>query len=89
MKILKELKKKKKAVNRNSDYYKKELENMRRNQEKLEHSFAEMKAELKEKNSRMNNAEEGISDLKDRVIEITQFERQMKNDENNIKRLGV
>ena len=62
---------------------------MRRNQEKLEHSFAEMKAELKEKNSRMNNAEEGISDLKDRIIEITQFERQMKNDENNIKRLGV
>ena len=37
----------------------------------------------------MNNAEEGISDLKDWIIEITQFERQMKNDENNIKRLGV
>ena len=41
MKILKEFKKK--AVNRNSDYCKKELETMRRNQEKLEHSFAEIK----------------------------------------------
>ena len=37
---------------------------MRRNQEKLENSFAEIKAELKAKNSRMNNAER-LSDLKD------------------------
>ena len=37
---------------------KNELETVRRSQEKLENSFAEMKAELKALNSRMNNAEE-------------------------------
>lgn len=44
---------------------------MRRNQEKLENSFAEMKTELKAMNNSMNNAEERISDLKDIIIEIT------------------
>ena len=61
MEILKELRK---VIDRNAGYCKKELESMRRNQEKLENSFAEIKAELKAKNSRMNNAER-ISDLKD------------------------
>ena len=51
MKILTELRK---AINRNAEYCKKELETIKRNQEKLENSFAEMKAELKA----MNNAEE-------------------------------
>ena len=50
---------------------------MRRNQEKLENSFAEVKAELKAKISRMNNAE-GISDLKDRIIELTQLKQKDK-----------
>ena len=44
MKILKELRK---AINRNAEYCKKELETIKRNQEKLENSFAEMRAELK------------------------------------------
>ena len=69
MKILKELRK---AINRNADYCKKELETVRRSQEKLETSFAEMKAELKAMNSRMNNAEERISDMQDIIMEITQ-----------------
>ena len=55
MKILKEFKK---AINRNAEYCKKELETIRRSQEKLENSFAETKAELKVMNSRMNNVEE-------------------------------
>ena len=42
MKILKELRK---VINRNADYYKKELETIRRSQEKLENSLEEMKAE--------------------------------------------
>ena len=33
-----------------------------------------MNAELKAVNSRMNNVEEQISDLEDRIIEITQSE---------------
>ena len=45
-----------------------------RSQDKLQNSFAEMKAELKMMNSRMNNAEEQISDLEDRIIEIIESE---------------
>ena len=41
MKILKELRK---AIDRNTDYCKKELETTRRSQEKLENSFEETKA---------------------------------------------
>ena len=40
MKILKELRK---AIDRNAEYCKKELETINRNQEKLENSFAEIK----------------------------------------------
>ena len=69
MKILKELRR---TIDRNADYYKKELETIKRNQEKLENSFAEMKAELKAMNGRMNNVEERISDLEDTIMEITQ-----------------
>ena len=57
MKILKELRI---DINSNMDYFKKEIETIQRNQEKLENSFVEMKAELKALNSRMNNAEEQI-----------------------------
>ena len=53
-----------------------------RSQETFEDSFAETKAEPKATNSRINNAEERISDLEDRVKEITQSghqtERQVK-----------
>ena len=38
-----------------------------------------MKAELKALNSRMNNAEERISDLEDRVMETTQSKQQTKS----------
>ena len=55
MKILKEFRK---AIDRNAEYCKKELEAIKRDQEKLENSFAEMKTEPKTMNSRINNAEE-------------------------------
>ena len=62
MKIPKELrvnmKELKGNMNSNAAYFRKELENIRRSQEKLENSFAEMQAELKALKSRMNNAEE-------------------------------
>ena len=57
MKILKELRI---DINSNMDYFKKEVEKIRRNKKKLENSFADLKAELKALNSRMNNAEEQI-----------------------------
>ena len=65
-------------MNSNANYFRKELENMR-SQEKLENSFAEMQTELKGLNSRMNNAEKQISDLEDRIIEITQSGQQTEN----------
>ena len=45
-------------MNSNADYFRTEIENIRRRQEKLENSFAEMQTELKAPKSRMNNAEE-------------------------------
>ena len=46
------------GINSNADSFRKELVNIRRNQEKLENSFAEMQTKLKAIMSRMNNAEE-------------------------------
>ena len=63
MKILNELRK---AINRNANYWEKELETIRIQ----ENAFAETKTELKAMKSRMNNAEERISDLEDRIMEI-------------------
>ena len=77
-------------MNSKADYFIKELENIGRSQEKLENSFEERQAELKALKSRMNKAEEQISDLEDRIMEITQSgqqkENQMKKHESNIKR---
>ena len=70
MKILKELRK---AINRNADYWEKELETIRIQ----ENAFTETKTELKAMKSKMNNAEERISDLKDRIMEITQLKQQI------------
>ena len=68
------------------------LKNIKRNIEKLENSFAEMQTELKALKSRMNNAEEWISDFKDRIMEITQSgqqtENQMKKRESNMRPIG-
>ena len=79
MKILKEWRL---DMNSNADYLRKELETMKRSQEKWENSFAEMKTELKVLKNRMNNAEEWISNLEERIMEITQSwqhtESQMK-----------
>ena len=44
-----------------------------------------MKAELKTMNSRMKNAEEGISDLEDRTVEITQSGQQAESQMKKIK----
>ena len=43
-------------MNSNADSLRKELENTRRSQEKLENSFAETQAELRAVKTRMNNA---------------------------------
>ena len=68
MKILKELRE---DMNSNADSLRKELENIKRSQEKLENLFAESQTELKTIKARMNNAEKRISDVEDRIMEIT------------------
>ena len=49
---------------------------MKKNQSKLENSIAKMITDLKAMKSRLNNAEEKVSDLKDKMIKITQSEEQ-------------
>ena len=55
VKILKEIREDR---NSNADTLRKKLENIRRSQEKLEHSFAEIQTELRAVKTRMNDAEE-------------------------------
>ena len=55
-------------MNSNAEYFRKELENIRKSQEKLANAFAERQTELKALKSRMNNAEERISDLENRIM---------------------
>ena len=85
VKILKELRE---DMNSNADTLRKELENIRRSQEKLENPFAEIQTELRAVKPRMNNAEQRIGDVEDRIMEITQTgqqtEKQMKKHESNI-----
>uniref|UniRef100_A0A8D1NGF0 L1 transposable element RRM domain-containing protein n=1 Tax=Sus scrofa TaxID=9823 RepID=A0A8D1NGF0_PIG len=77
-------------MNTNADSFRKELENISRSQEKLENSFAEIQTELKAIKTRINNAEQ-ISDVEDRIMEITQSgqqtENQMKKRESKIRDL--
>ena len=47
-------------MNSNAAYFRKEIENIRWNQEKLENSFEEMKAELKALKKGKNNAEKKL-----------------------------
>ena len=72
-------------INSNADYFRKE--SIRRSHEKLENSLAEMQTELKALKSRMNNAEEWISDLEDRIMEITQSGQQKKTKWKNMKEM--
>ena len=82
LKILKELRE---DMNSNADSFREELENIRRSQEKLENSFAVMQTWLKTIKSRMNNAEEWICDVEDRIMEITQSGQQIKPNEKTWK----
>lgn len=65
--MLKELRR---IISRNADCCNKKLEIMK-SQSKLDNSTVEIKSELKEINSKLNNAEQ-LSDVKDTVFQITQ-----------------
>ena len=66
-------------MNSNVYYFRKEIENKKRSQEKLEDSFSETQAELKALKSRKNNAEKWISDLENRIMENTLSGEQTEN----------
>ena len=63
----------------NAYYFRKELENTRRNQGKLQNSLAQMPTELRSLKSRRNSAEEPIGDVEDRIMEITQSGQQTES----------
>ena len=76
VKLLKELRE---DMNSNADSFTKEKQNIRRSQEKLENSLAEMQTELQAIKSRLDNANECIRDLEDRIMEITQSGQQTES----------
>ena len=64
-----------------SENFNKELENIKKNQWKLENTITEMKNTLERINRRLNGKEKCISDLEDRITEITQSEQRKKKRE--------
>ena len=59
-----------------SENFNEDLENIRKNQSKLKNTITEIKNTPKGINSRVDDTEELISDLKDRIVKITQSEPQ-------------
>ena len=79
-------------MNSNAEYFRKELENIRKSQEKLANAFAERQTELKALKSRMNNAEEQVSEGEDTIMKVIQSGQQAKNQmekhESNMRHMG-
>ena len=69
------LKESRKATNKNADPYDKKLKTTKRDQLRLENSLARIKAKLKAINSKVNNTKGKVSDMKDRIMKITQSEQ--------------
>ena len=65
----------KKGINKNADPYDKKLKTTKRDQLRLENSLARIKAKLKAINSKVNNTKGKVSDMKDRIMKITQSEQ--------------
>ena len=64
-----------KIINRNVDHCNKELKMIKMNQSKIDNLTVKIKTNLEAMNIRLNDTEEWISDLEDRVTEITQSEK--------------
>ena len=65
-----------KKIDEHSEHFNKELENIKKNQGELKNAITEMKKPLKGINSRLGDTEKHISDLEDKIMEITQSEEQ-------------
>ena len=62
----------------------KDVEELKRNQAMMKNTINEIKNTLERINSRINEAEEWVSDLEDKIVEITTTEQnKKKNNEKN------
>ena len=57
-----------------------ELENINKNQAEMKNTITDMKNTLKGINIRLNDTEEWIRELEDRVLEITEAEQKKKRE---------
>ena len=78
IKMLKELKRRMNEQSEKVEVFNKELENTKKNHTDLK-STTEIKNTLERINSRLDDTEEWISKLEDRVLEITQAEQKKEN----------
>lgn len=60
-------------MDKHRENFNREIKNVRKNQWELKNTIIEMKKYTRENQQQIDNKEEWISDLKDRVVEITQL----------------
>ena len=65
-----------KRIDLNTDHFSKELENIKKTQTKIDNKIYEIKSTLEAVNIRLNDTEQCMSDLEDRIMEINQSEQQ-------------
>ena len=58
-------------ISLNADHWKKELATIKMNKPKIYHSISEIKSNLEAMNSWLNNTEEQINNLDNRIMKIT------------------
>ena len=75
VKTVKDLARRMDAQSEKSEVFNKELENIKNNQTEMKNTITEMKNTLEGINSRLNDSEEYISELEDKVVEITTTEQ--------------
>ena len=84
MKMIQDLGKRMEArIKKMQEMFKTDLEELKNKQTEMNNTTTEMKITLEGVNSRITEAEELISDLEDRIVEITAMER---NEEKRMRR---
>ena len=67
--------------------FNKDLEEIKKNQSIINNPIIEIKSTLEGTNSGINKAEERISEVEDRMMEINEAERQVERNEDNFRDL--
>ena len=92
VKMIQDLRKTMEAkINKMQEMFNKDLEELNNKQREMTNTITEMKATLEGINSRITEAEEWISDLEDRMVELTAVEQNkekgMKRNEDSLRDL--